>query len=132
MKDFFERVWDYQAKNTTLQFFVALINVQSFYGCCCCAAVASLQGLPGCSGHTARQRSKAQAWHTRAAQMLSLDSASFPCLPQGRRQGRRELALQQPEQRQKPSQLQEQPPICLSCRKQDLHQLQNRLRHSLG
>ena len=24
-KDFFERVWDYQAKNTTLQFFVALI-----------------------------------------------------------------------------------------------------------
>ena len=27
MKDFFERVWDYQAKNTSLQFFVASIHV---------------------------------------------------------------------------------------------------------
>ena len=26
-KDFFERVWDYQAKNTTLRFFVASIHV---------------------------------------------------------------------------------------------------------
>ena len=27
MKDFFERVWDYQAKNMTLRFYVASINV---------------------------------------------------------------------------------------------------------
>ena len=28
MKDFFERVWDYQAKSTTLRFFVASIIIR--------------------------------------------------------------------------------------------------------